>query len=151
MPAAAAAAAKVSRQHAFVERRVAAAVGEQPAAIAMGPPQAAQLVENRLGQQHQPLLVALANDAQHLVGAVDGADLQRGGLADAQAARIHDGEARPVDRVADVAEQLPDLILRQRIRQPLLPGCGDPFFPRTAPRHGRVCGGRRSGGRTGWS
>ena len=139
------------RQHAVVERRIAAVVGEQPAAVAMGPPQAAQLVENRLGQRHQPLLVALADDAQHLVGSVDGADLQRGGFADAQAARIHDGEARLVDRVADTAEQATDLILRQRFRQPLLPGRGDPFFPRTAPRHGRACGGRRNGGRTGWS
>ena len=80
----------------------------------MGPPQSAQFVENRLRQQHQPLLVAFANDTQHLVGAVDRADLQRGGFADAQAARIHGGEACPGDRVADVAEQLPDLIIRQR-------------------------------------
>ena len=100
----------------------------------MGPPQAAQLVENRLWQRHQPLLVALADDAQHLVGPVDGADLQRGGLADAQAARIHDGEARLVDRVADTAEQAPDLILRQRIRQPLLPWRRRSFFSPNSPQ-----------------
>jgi hypothetical protein len=56
-----------------------------------------------------------------LVGSVNGADLQRGGLGDAQAARIHQGEARLVDWIADGAEQVPDLILRQRLRQPLLP------------------------------
>jgi len=38
-----------------------------------------------------------------------------------------------VDRVADAAEKLPDLIVRQRIRQPLLPRRGDPFFPEQLP------------------
>src|SRR5271157_4114331 len=71
----------------------------------MGAPQAAEIVENRLWQRRQPLLVALADDAQHLVGPVNGADLQRGGLADAQTTRIHDGKARLVDRVADTAEE----------------------------------------------
>ena len=99
------------RQHALVDRCVAAVVGEQPAAIAMAPPQVAQVVENRLWQWHQPLFVALTDDAQHLVGPVDSAYLQRDGLADAQTAGIHDGEASFVDRVANAAEQLPDLIL----------------------------------------
>ena len=77
----------------------------------MGAPQAFQFVEDRLWQRHQPLLVALADDAQHLIGPVDGANLEGGGLADAQATRIHDGEAGLVNRVADTPEQLPDLIL----------------------------------------
>jgi hypothetical protein len=46
----------------------------------------------------------LADDTQYLVGPIDGTDFQRGGLADAQAARIHDREARLVDRVTDAAE-----------------------------------------------
>ena len=62
----------------------------------MGPPEAAQVVEDRLRQRHQAFLVALADDAQQPMSAVDGADLQRGGLADAQAAGIHDNEARLV-------------------------------------------------------
>ena len=111
MPAASDSGGEGIRQHALVDRCVAAAVGEQPAAIAMAPPQVAQVVENRLWQWHQPLLVPLTDDAQHLVGPVDSAYLQRGGLADAQAACIHDGEASLVDRVANAAEQLPDLIL----------------------------------------
>jgi hypothetical protein len=139
------------RQHALVERPIPAPIGEQPARVAMGPPHSAQLVENRLGQQHQSLLVAFANDTQHLAGAVDGADLQPGGFADAQAARIHGGEPRPGDRVADVAEQLTDLVLRQRMRQPLLPGYDDPFFPGTDPNHDGVCADRGNGGRTGQS
>src|ERR1700694_1321440 len=117
----------------------------------MGPPQPAQIVEDWLGERHQPLLVALPDDAQYLVGSVDGADPQRGGLADPQTARIHDDEARLVDRVANTAEQAPDLILRQRFRQTLLPGRGEPFFPRTTPRHGRAYGGRGNADRTGWA
>src|SRR5208337_2284892 len=116
-------------QHALVERRIPVSVGEYPAAVAMGAPQAAEIVENRLWQRYQPLLVALADDAQHLVGPINGADLQRGGLADAQTTRIHDGKARLVDRVADTAEEMTDLIFRQRVRQPLVPWRGDPFFP----------------------
>ena len=103
------------------ERRITGMVGEQPAAVVMGPPQPAEFVEDRLRQRHEPLLVALADNTQHLVGAVDGTDFQRGGLTDAQTARIHDGEAGLVNRVADAAEKVSDLIIRQRIRQPLLP------------------------------
>src|SRR6202041_2763173 len=139
---------KATRQPAFVERCVSVPVGEQPAMMMMGPPQVAQLVEDRLWQRLRPFLVALTDDAQHLVGPVDGADLQRGGLGDAQAARIHEGEARLVDWVADGAEQVPDLILRQCLRQPLLPWRGDPFFPRTTPRYGRACGDRGNADRT---
>ena len=53
----------------------------------MGQPQAAQFVEDRLWQRRQPLLIAFTDDVQHLVGPVNGANLQRGGLTDAQAAR----------------------------------------------------------------
>src|ERR1700693_5831777 len=102
-------------------------------------------------RRRHPLLVALADDAQHVVGPVNGADLKRGGLADAQTARIHNGETRLVNRVADAAEQEPNLIVRQRVRQPLLPWRSNPFFPQTAPRHGRACGDRGSAGRTDWS
>ena len=57
-------------------------------------------------------------------------------------------QARPVDRIADAAEQAPDLLLGQRLRQPLLPRRGDPFFPRTAPRPDRACGSRRTAARS---
>jgi hypothetical protein len=99
----------------------------------MGPPQAAQIVENRSWQRHEPFLIALADDAQHLTCTIDGADFQRGGLADAQAARIHQGKARLVDWAADHLQQAPDLILRERFRQPLLPWRGDLFFPEQPP------------------
>jgi hypothetical protein len=78
----------------------------------MALPQATQLVENRLWQWYQPLLVALTDDAQNLVGPVDGANFQRSGFADAQTTGIHDGEAGLVGRVVDTAEQATDLIIR---------------------------------------
>src|SRR5208283_2733853 len=90
-------------------------------------------------------------DAQYSPGAIDGGDFQRAGFADAQAAGIHEGEAGPMDRVADGAEQAADLIVRQRARQPLLPRRADLFFPRTTPRPGRACGRRRTAAHTGQS
>jgi hypothetical protein len=38
-----------------------------------------------------------------------------------------------VDRVADAAEKLADLIVRQCVRQPLLPWRGDSFSPEQPP------------------
>ena len=78
-------------QHTLVDRRITVSIGEQPAGVVMGLPEAAQRVEHRLWQRRQSLLVALADDAQYLVGTIYDANFQRGGLADAQAARIHDG------------------------------------------------------------
>src|SRR5262249_8634251 len=56
-----------------------------------------------------------------------------GGLADAKAARIHGGEARPGDHVADVAAEVRALLLGKRMRQPFLSGDHDPFFPEQIP------------------
>src|SRR3954453_21259925 len=64
------------RYQARVEWCVTASIGEQPAGVVMAPPEVAQLGEDGLWQRHQPLLVALADDAQHLVGPVNGANPQ---------------------------------------------------------------------------
>src|SRR4051812_3604872 len=128
---------------------VTVSIGEQPAGVVMAPPEVAQFVENRLWQRYQPLLVALADNTQHQVGPVNRADLQPGGLADTQAAGLHDGKACPVDRVMNAAEQMPDLILRQRLRQPLLTGGCNPFFPRTIPTRAQACDNTENGARTG--
>jgi len=98
-------------QYTLVDRRITVSIGEQPAGVVMGLPEATQRIEHRLWQRRQSLLVAFADDAQHLVGTIYDANFQRGGLADAQAARIHDGKARLVNRVADRAEQAPNLVL----------------------------------------
>ena len=56
-----------ARQHAVIELRVTEMAGEQPAAV-VGSATSGQLIENRLWQRQEPLLVALADDTQHLVG-----------------------------------------------------------------------------------
>ena len=53
-----------------------------------GRPHLAQRIEDRLRQRHPPLLVPFADDEQGQLGAVDRANLQGHGLADAQAASI---------------------------------------------------------------
>ena len=61
---------------------------------------------------------------------------------------IIDTRGLEVGDYARSRQQLTDLILRQRMRQPLLARYDEPFFPGTDPSLGGVCGGRRSGDRT---
>ena len=75
-------------ENAAADRRGTGGIGKDPARVAMTRPQAAQRFERRLRQGHATFLAALADDAQHPVGAVDGGDLESGGLADAQAAGV---------------------------------------------------------------
>jgi hypothetical protein len=48
-----------------------------------------QVVQDWLWQWHKPLLVAFADDAKQQIGAVDCADFQGCGFADAQTAGVH--------------------------------------------------------------
>ena len=86
IPAASAMAAKVSDSTRLLIGASPCRDWEEPAAVAMGAPQVA-FVEDRVWQRRQPLLVTLTDDAQRLIGPIDGTNLERGGLADAQAAR----------------------------------------------------------------
>ena len=88
-------------------------IGEEPAWIAVGLPKRPQVVQDRSRQGHEPLPVALADDAEPEIGAVDGADFQGRGLADAQAAGVHQGEAGLVNRAPHAAQQRADLLVRQ--------------------------------------
>ena len=88
-------------------------IGEEPAWIAVGLPKRPQVVQDRSRQGHEPLPVALADDAEPEIGAVDGADFQGRGLADAQAAGVHEGEAGLVNRAPHAAQQRADLLVRQ--------------------------------------
>ena len=56
------------------------------------------------GERHATFLVALADDADQSVEAVDRRDFKRGCLADAQAARIHQQEAGLGDRASYAAD-----------------------------------------------
>jgi hypothetical protein len=87
----------------------------QPGADAVGPPQPAQVIEDRLGQRHEPLLVPLPDDAQQQIVAVDRADLECRGLAGPQAASIHEREAGLVDWTPYAGQQATHLSVGQRL------------------------------------
>jgi hypothetical protein len=91
-------------------------------------PHLAQIVEHRLRQRHMPLGIALADHPQDLIGLVDRTDFEGRGLADAQAAGVHDGKTGLVDRVPDATQQAADLLVRERNRQALLPRCANLFL-----------------------
>ena len=93
-------------------------IGEEPARIAVGLPERTQAIQYRLRQRHEPLPVALADDAKLQIGAVDGADFQGRGLAYAQAAGVHEGEAGLVDGYPHAAQQCADLLVRQDLGKP---------------------------------
>src|SRR5277367_5235273 len=105
----------------------------------------------RATRSHTPLLVALTDDPKQQVGGVDRTDLQGRGLADAQAAGIHESEAGLVDGVPDTAQNRADLSVRQDLRQPPLPGGTKPFFSKTAARRARVFDATGSGFSRDWS
>jgi hypothetical protein len=65
----------------------------------VGLPELAQVVQNWPGQSDNPLFVALANDAQLTIDAVDRADLKSGSFSDPQTTGVDDGAAGFVDRV----------------------------------------------------
>jgi hypothetical protein len=92
-------------------------------------PEGAQVLVDRLRQRNQPLLVAFADDAQDHPLAVDRRDFESGGLRDAQATRVHQREAALVDRIGYAAKEPADLIVGQGLRQPLLLGLPNLFFP----------------------
>src|SRR5215831_14809017 len=82
--------------------------GKQPAWIAVGQPEPAQLIEHRLRQRHPSLLVAFPDDTQELIGFIDRTDFEYR-LANPQAAGVHHYEAAFVDRVPHPAKQATDL------------------------------------------
>jgi hypothetical protein len=65
----------------------------------VGLPELAQVVQNWPGQWDDPLFVALANDAQLTIDAVDGADLKSGSFSGPQTTGVNDGAAGFVNRV----------------------------------------------------
>jgi len=94
----------------------------------MGLPERAKILERRLRQRHAPLPVALADDAQLQIGAVDGAYLQAHGFAYAQAAGVHEREAALVNRVPHAEKQRANLLVGENLGQPPLFGRANSFF-----------------------
>jgi hypothetical protein len=95
-------------------------VRKQPQGIVGGLPHATQLGEDWLRQRNQPFLIALADDAQRQIGAVDRADLQAQRLADPQTTSIGERQAGFVNRAFYAAEQPADLLIGQDLGQTLL-------------------------------
>ena len=75
----------------------------------MGCPELAQVVQNCLGEQDDPLFVALAEDPQQTIDAVDGPDLERSSFTGTQAAGVDEGRAGFVDRVLQARKEITDL------------------------------------------
>ena len=107
-------------QYVVADRPGAGAIGKQPATVAVGLPHPAQFCEHWLRQRNPPFLVPFADDVQRQVGPVDRTDLEGQGLADAQAASVNDPEAGFVNRAFYATEQTPDLVVGQRMWQPLV-------------------------------
>ena len=126
-------------QHVIADRPGAGAIGKQPATVVVGQPHPAQFREHRLRQRDPPFLVPFADDAQRQVGPVDRIDLKGDGLADAQAARVNDREAGFVDRAFYATEQMADLVVGQRMRQPLVLRQTNLFLENSGQSRPRVC------------
>ena len=123
---------EAARQHGARDRLGAVVIGKQPLPIAVFPPHDHQLVEYRLRQRHQPLLVALADNAQDHPRTVDRADMKRSCLRNPEAACIHQREAAPMSWVADYRKKLPHLGIGEGIGQALLLWFPYLFFPNNA-------------------
>lgn len=124
--------AERAEQDAGGDRLGADAIGKEEPGVAVHAPEGAQVLVDWLRQRNQPLLVAFADDAQDHPRAVNRGDFESDCLRDAQATRIHQREAALVDRVRYAAKEPADLIIGQRLRQPLLLGLPNLFFPNKA-------------------
>ena len=90
------------------------------------------------GQRDDPLFVALADDAQLTLDAVDGPDLERSSFTGTQAAGVDEGRAGFVDRVLQARKEIADLGITERIGEPLLLGLPDLFFENRAQSRSSV-------------
>jgi hypothetical protein len=108
----------------LANRPGAAAIGREPARIAVGRPQTAQLGRHWLGQRDAPLFVVFADS----LAVIDIAHRNLDRLADAQATGIHQLKAGPVDWITYRSQDGADLGIRERDRQPLLPRRANAFF-----------------------
>jgi len=115
-------------QRILADRPGAEAIRAEPTRVAVGQPNATQVIEHWLRQRHAALLVTLADDPKQQSGAVNASDFHGCGLADAQATGIHEREASSMDGVPYAAKECADLSVRKYGGQTLLPGRPDSFF-----------------------
>lgn len=91
------------------DRPGAGLVREQPSWVTVDLPQPSQIFQDRLGQRHDALFVAFADDAQVRIGAVYGADLKSRCFRRPQPAGVNDGAASLEGRVPYAAKEIADL------------------------------------------
>ena len=104
----------------------------------MGLPELAQAIQDWTGQRDDPLFVALADDPQVSIDAVDGPDLEGSSFAGTQAAGVNEGRAGFVDRILQARQETADLGITDRIGEPLLLGLPDLFFENSAQSRSSV-------------
>jgi hypothetical protein len=107
-------------------------IGKKPTPVPVCRPELAQVLQNRPGEWNDPLLVALADDPQLTVDAVDGTDLKRRRLSRPQAACVDDSAAGSIDRVPQPRQERADLGIAEGVGKALLLGLADLFFANSA-------------------
>ena len=101
-------------------------------------PDLAEHGECRLAQRDQTFFVSFSDDPQQHLSRIDYRNRQPGRLADPQPTGVHGTHTGPVDGAADRSQQLADLVVRSRVRQPLLKRHGDLFFEKSDQSQSRV-------------
>jgi hypothetical protein len=98
-------------ESAVMEMPAGGAGGEDPLRVAMESPGLLHPAMHDIRQREEAFLVALANDAEGMLGGVDVAGAECDGLEDAEAGDPHQFEAGAIDGVTDGREQAEDLFL----------------------------------------
>jgi hypothetical protein len=93
--------------------------GKEPPLAVVGFPDLAEHLEDRFGQRENPLFISLADDVQNHLPGVDRGDGERDRLGNAQAVRIDDREARPIQGHLQRGDQAAAIGVTADVRQPL--------------------------------
>ena len=102
--------------------------GKEPPPAAVGFPDLAEHLEDRLGERENTLLVSLADDAQNHLLRVDRGDGQRDRLGDPQAIGVDEGETAAIDGLFQGGDQAAAVLVTADVGQPLPAWPADFFF-----------------------
>ena len=103
-------------------------LGEEPAPAAVGLPDLAEHLEDRIGQGENPLLVALADDVEnHLLG-IDRGDRQRNRFVDPQAVGVDQSKTAAIDRLLQSGNQAAAVLVGADVGQAFAAGRADFFW-----------------------
>ena len=102
--------------------------GKEPPPAAVGFPDLTEHLEDRFGQRENPLLISLADDVQNHLPGVDCGDGERHRLGNAQAIRVDEREAGPIQGHLQRGDQAAAIGVTADVGQPLLARLADSFF-----------------------